>query len=101
MELPVPGYDVHGRKVIIIRLGCFDPASHKPEDLEKANFMVMECLYKNEERATVGGVITIFDMEGVTRFHLLHKPFNLLKKHMKFIQVTAKLWLCNFFKNAF
>ncbi len=97
MQLPVPGYDVHGRKVVVIRSGCFEPRKHKAEDLEKANFMVMECLANAEERISIGGLVILFDMEGVTMSHLAHKPLHLLKKQLKFIQVTwnvySYLWL--------
>ena len=91
MQLPVPGYDVHGRKVVVIRVGCFDPRSHKPEDLEKSNFMVMECLANAEERVSIGGLVILFDMEGLTMSHLIHKPLHMLKKQLKFIQVTLNV----------
>ncbi len=87
MQLPLPGYDVHGRKVVIIRSGCFNPRDHRPEDLEKANFMVMECLGKQEERVSIGGLVIVIDMEGATMAHIMHKPLPMLKKQMKYIQV--------------
>merc|ERR1712071_343417 len=37
--LPLLNYDNLGRKVIIIRPGCYDPYLHKLEDIEKSNFM--------------------------------------------------------------
>ena len=91
MQLPVPGYDVHGRKVVIIRGGCFNPRDHRPEDLEKANFMVMECLGKQEEWVSIGGLVIVIDMEGTTMAHIMHKPLPMLKKQMKYIQVTRVL----------
>ena len=91
MQLPVPGYDVHGRKVVIIRGGCFNPRDHRPEDLEKANFMVMECLGKQEERVSIGGLVIVIDMEGTTMAHSMHKPLPMLKKQMKYIQVNRVL----------
>ena len=91
MQLPIPGYDTLGRKVVIVRSGCFDPRNHRPEDLEKANFMVMECLAKKEERITIGGLVILFDMKGISMAHMMHKPLHMVKKQLKYIQVKHYL----------
>ena len=41
MYLPLPGYDKHGRKVVLMRAGPSDPDTMKKDDEFKASTMVI------------------------------------------------------------
>ncbi|KAI9559302.1 hypothetical protein GHT06_016091 [Daphnia sinensis] len=84
--LPLPDYDQHGRKVIIIRPGCYDPYRFKPEDIEKANFMISEVMVLDDEQMFVTGMVIIYDCQGYTLNHLTQRPLSLTKKHMYYLQ---------------
>merc|ERR1719209_1000309 len=45
LMVPLPGYDSLGRKVILGRLGAWDPNKMKPEDLFKAGSMLLDVLF--------------------------------------------------------
>jgi len=86
-QLPLPGRDHLGRKVVVIRGGTADPRAHKPEDLEKANMMVMETLVKDRnDDMFVMGMVIVVDMHGMTMAHLTSKPVAMVKKLLRFVQ---------------
>lgn len=90
-QLPLPGRDHLGRKVVVIRGGTADPRAHKPEDLEKANMMVMETLVKDRnDDMFVMGMVIVVDMHGMTMAHLTSKPVAMVKKLLRFVQVTFR-----------
>lgn len=84
--LPLPNYDKHGRKVIVMRPGCFDPCQFKPEDIEKANFMVLDIMGREEEQMFVTGMVIIVDCHGYTLNHFTQRPLALSKKQLCFLQ---------------
>ena len=81
-------YDHMGRKVIIMRPGCFDPYLHKPEDVEKVNFMVSDVMGLDEEQMFLTGIVIIVDLEGYSLSHVTQRPLAVTKKHMHYLQVT-------------
>ena len=64
--IPLPGYDRHGRKVIVMRGGLSDPDTMKKDDEFKASTMVMEAAMDGDSQAVIRGVVLIQDMEGMT-----------------------------------
>lgn len=38
----LPGYDKHGRKVILQRLSLVDPSKYSPETVQRVVYMTME-----------------------------------------------------------
>jgi len=86
--LPLLDYDHMGRKVIIMRPGCFDPYLHKPEDVEKVNFMVSDVMGLDEEQMFLTGIVIIVDLEGYSLSHVTQRPLAVTKKHMHYLQVT-------------
>ena len=85
--MPIPGYDRNGQKVILMRMGCFNPYQVKHEDIEKANFMICEVMGNAEEQFFATGMILVFDLAGYTMAHLTSRPLSLSKKHMRYLQV--------------
>ena len=49
----MPGYDKHGRKVIVMRGGLSDPNTMKKEDEFKASGMLMESAMDGDKQARV------------------------------------------------
>ncbi len=47
--LPLPGYDKHGRKVILQRLSLIDPTRCKPEDAMRVNAMITETFFEQAD----------------------------------------------------
>jgi len=89
--LPLLDYDHLGRKVIIMRPGCFDPYLYKPEDVEKANFMVSDVMGLAEEQMFITGIVIIIDLEGYSLGHVTQKPLAVTKKQMHFLQDASPL----------
>ena len=87
--LPLLNYDNLGRKVIIIRPGCYDPYLHKLEDIEKSNFMVSDIMGLEDEQLFITGLIIIIDLSGFSFSHLTRRPLNVTKKWLHYLQVSA------------
>ena len=81
-SLPLPGYDHLGRKVVIIRLACYDPSAIKIELIQRVSFMVWEILGDEDEQMFITGMVLIFDMEGFTMSHFAQMPMSMAKKLM-------------------
>ncbi len=89
----MPGYDHLGRKVIISRPCCFDPFVLKPEDVEKANFMIGELMSRDDEQFIITGMVGVIDMTGFNMGHLTQRPMSMIKKQTQFFQVIC---ICKF-----
>ena len=85
--LPLPGFDLLGRKIFIYRMGCFPPEKVKVEDLDKASGMVAEVLAYEEPVIFITGVVVVVDFEGYSLSHLTHRPLSFMKKQAKYFQV--------------
>jgi len=77
---PLRGYDKHGRFAILSRIGNFDPATMSPDDMLKANLMMMETAMKGNMQAVLRGVVIIQDMSGATLSHATAFSIPLIKK---------------------
>ena len=51
---------ISGRRVIIMRPGCYDHNIHKAEDIEKANFMISDIMGFESEQMFVTGMQSSF-----------------------------------------
>ena len=91
--LPLLEYDDQGRKVILMRPGCFDPFAYKAELVEKANLMVAETMCFTDIGLLYNGIIVIIDFEGYTLGHMTQRPVSFTKKHLRYLQVGCFLHL--------
>ena len=66
MYLPLPGYDKHGRKVVLMRAGPSDPDTMKKDDEFKTSTMIMEAAMEGDQQAVIRGMVLIQDLEGMT-----------------------------------
>jgi len=89
--LPLLDYDQLGRKVIIMRPGCFNAYLHKAEDIEKVSFMVLEIMGLEEEQMFITGMVVIVDLEGYSLSHVTQRPLSVTKKQMKYLQDATPL----------
>jgi len=93
--LPLLNYDNLGRKVIIIRPGCFDPYLHRAQDIEKANFMVSDVMGLQDEQLFITGMVIIIDFSGYSFGHLTQRPLAVTKKWLQFLQVRKTYGKCD------
>jgi len=80
--IPLPGYDKHGRKVIVMRGGLSDPNTMKKEDEFKASGMLMESALNGDKQAVIRGIVLLQDLEGMTLSHALAVSPAVMKKAM-------------------
>ena len=69
--LPLPGYDRHGRKVVVMRGGKSDPNTMKKDDEFKASTMMMEMAMAGDKQAVIRGVVLLQDLSGMTASHAM------------------------------
>jgi len=69
--IPLPGYDRHGRKVIVMRGGLSDPDTMKKDDEFKTSTMVMESAMNGDHQAVICGVVLIQDLDNMTLAHAI------------------------------
>ncbi|XP_018019245.1 retinol-binding protein pinta [Hyalella azteca] len=82
LMVPLPGYDAEGRKVILARLGAWDPKKHKPKDLLKAASMLLDVLFMDEEQISVTGFVQLHDLSGFSLKHASVLDVSLVKRVM-------------------
>ena len=70
-----------------MRPGCYDPFNFKPEDIEKASFMISDVMVKDDEQLFITGMVIVYDCQGFTLNHFTQRPLSLTKKHMYYLQV--------------
>ena len=69
--MPLPGYDKHGRKVLLQRFAVTDPNKATFDDIMRVNSMQTEVLLKDPDLQTsVCGVVIIQDGAGTTMAHM-------------------------------
>ncbi|KAK4297854.1 hypothetical protein Pmani_029763 [Petrolisthes manimaculis] len=83
LMFPLPGYDPQGRKVIFGRLGGWNPAQVKAEDLFRAASMLFDVLFLEDEQTTITGIVQANDMTGLTLQHVSALPLPLVRKVLK------------------
>lgn len=82
LMVPLPGYDSLGRRVILGRLGAWDPSKLKPEALFRAASMLMDTLFLDDEQVSVTGFVQLHDMTGFSLRHASTLTLPLIKKVM-------------------
>ncbi|RXG67439.1 hypothetical protein Avbf_16390 [Armadillidium vulgare] len=82
LMVPLPGYDCHGRKVILSRLGAWTPYKHRPEDLFRAASMLFDALFIEDEQMSVTGFVQVNDMTGISFRHASCLSLSLVRKVM-------------------
>jgi len=80
--LPLPGYDRHGRRVVIMRNSKADPNTMKPETGFKVSTMIMTRALEGDVQAQVKGIVLLQDMEGLTASHAVLMTPTLAKTAM-------------------
>ncbi|CAH1779664.1 unnamed protein product [Owenia fusiformis] len=68
MQIPLPGRDDQGRKVILVRSGGYDPYKHDFGAMMKTSFMMNDILLMDEENQVHGFVL----LQDFTDFGLAH-----------------------------
>ena len=56
--VPLPGYDALGRRVILGRLGAWDPSKLNPEELFRAASMLFDAMFLDDEQTSVTGELS-------------------------------------------
>ena len=80
--IPLPGYDRHGRKVIVMRGGKSDPNTMKKDDEFKASMMMMEMALNGDKQAAIRGVVLLQDLSGMTASHAMSMTPAIAKRAM-------------------
>ena len=53
--------------------------------------MISEVMSMLDETMFITGIVMIIDLEGFTLGHLMHRPLAIIKKYMRFNQVSWRL----------
>lgn len=77
---PLPHPDPKGRKIFLMRVGNYDPAKIKLQDIMKLNYINMDITLREDDRPIICGDVLIMDMRGVTLGHLAQVQPSLLKR---------------------
>lgn len=78
--LPMRKLDDEGRMVVLIRVAAHDPNKQKLADMLKASLMVLDFATRDNESASLYGIVAILDMTGISVGHALQLPPNIIKK---------------------
>jgi len=65
MFIPLNGYDNEGRRVVFMRMGCWNPSIVSMDALFRVNSILNDLLLRDEQ-AQICGVVGIQDMSGMT-----------------------------------
>jgi len=68
--LPLPGYDKHGRQVILMRTGKIDPTQTNIEEVFITSLAFFELVSENNDQAQVKGIVVINDVGEATAQHV-------------------------------
>jgi len=82
MVIPLPGYDKHGRRVVVMRGGKSDPNTMKKDDEFKANTMMMELAMAGDNQAVIRGIVLLQDLSGMTASHAMSMTPAIAKRAM-------------------
>lgn len=77
---PLPHPDPLGRKIFLMRVGVYDPARIKLQDIMKLNYMNMDIVLRDDDRTFICGDVLVLDMRGVTLSHAAQLQPGLLKR---------------------
>jgi len=82
LMVPLPGVDHLGRKVILGRLGAWDPNEFRPEELIRGATMLLDVLFMEEEAVSVTGFVQLHDMASFSFRHASTLTLPLVKQVM-------------------
>ncbi|XP_050724975.1 retinol-binding protein pinta-like isoform X1 [Eriocheir sinensis] len=88
--LPLTGYDYMGRRVMLGRLGHYNPSKNSANMLFKALSMVTDCMLEEDEQASVTGYVAIGDNADMSLSHVYIFTPSIAKKAMVLWQVRRK-----------
>ena len=77
---PLPEYDRHGRRVVVMRMGRQDPDTMRKDDLFKAVMMMMTAALDGDKQALILGVVIVNDLQGMTLAKTVGMTPTLLKR---------------------
>ncbi|XP_050697219.1 alpha-tocopherol transfer protein-like isoform X7 [Eriocheir sinensis] len=80
--LPLTGYDYMGRRVMLGRLGHYNPSKNSANMLFKALSMVTDCMLEEDEQASVTGYVAIGDNADMSLSHVYIFTPSIAKKAM-------------------
>uniref|UniRef100_A0A1B6DLZ3 CRAL-TRIO domain-containing protein n=2 Tax=Clastoptera arizonana TaxID=38151 RepID=A0A1B6DLZ3_9HEMI len=80
MCFPLPEPDNLGRRVFFFRIGVSDPNKMKLVDFFKLNYMNMDIVLAEDDRAIICGDVTIIDLQGITLAHATQLQPALIKR---------------------
>jgi len=69
--LPLPGYDCHGRQVILLRPGKLDPSKTSLEEVAMCTLAFLELVNEGNAQAQVKGTVMLNDLQGAGPQHAL------------------------------
>ncbi|KAG0725935.1 Retinol-binding protein pinta [Chionoecetes opilio] len=69
--LPLPGYDVLGRKVLLCRWGIYAPNEVSMDELIKTTSMTMDVMQDEDEQSNLVGINMLGDCTGLTVSHAI------------------------------
>jgi hypothetical protein len=85
--LPLPLPDDHGRFLILMRNGVFPPET-KFEDVFKANMMILDILFEENDRLVICGTVNVMDHGKSTLAHMVQMTPAIVKKTTTVFEVT-------------
>jgi len=80
--LPLPGYDKHGRQVILMRTGRIDPSQTNLEEIMTTSLSFFEFVCEGNTQAQVKGLVVLNDVGEATTQHALMMNPVIAKKGM-------------------
>jgi len=69
--LPLPGYDCHGRQVILLRTGKLDPSKTALEEVAMCTLAFLELVNEGNIQAQIKGTVMLNDLQGAGPQHAL------------------------------
>ena len=94
INVPLRGYDKHGRKVMVFQGSKTDPSKHSLDDQMRFSCMVAELWLKEQtDQACIMGMVGVQDFSGMTMGHAAQFSPAFGKKSMTVWQVIGQFWL--------
>ena len=89
--LPLPGHDSRNCKVVLWRIGVYDPHKFSMDDTSRAAWMLADILMEEDESMSIAGTVSVLDMAGATSAHMLQMTPALAKKSLTVWQVCISV----------
>jgi hypothetical protein len=92
--LPLPLPDAEGRRVVLFRSGITIPEEVKIADVFKAQMMVSDIMFEEDDRVIVCGSVNVMDHSHTTLAHMAQFSPSLTKKATTLFQVNMAESTC-------